>query len=121
MDDAKSLSLYHSLGLSLDREGTVTSARWDSPAFNAGIVNGAKIVAVNGVAYDPERMKLAITEARSSNRPIELLVKRGDRFLTVPVAYKGGLRWPWLERIAGKASAPLDQLLAPRRATAAAQ
>ena len=44
--------------------------------------------------------------------------QRGDRFLTVPVAYKGGLRWPWLERVPGKASVPLDALLAPRRAMA---
>jgi predicted metalloprotease with PDZ domain len=119
MDDAKSLNLYHSLGLSLDREGTVTSTRWDSPAFDAGIVNGAKLVAVNGVAYDHERFKQVITEARTANRPIELLVKRGDRFVTVPLAYKGGLRWPWLERVPGKANAPLDQLLAPRRASLA--
>ena len=115
MDDAKNLSLYHSLGLTIDREGTVTGTRWDGPAFNAGVVNGARIVAVNGRAYDQDKLRQAITEARSSVRPIELLVKRGDRFLTVPIAYGGGLRWPWLERV-GKAAAPLDLLLAPRRA-----
>jgi predicted metalloprotease with PDZ domain len=118
MDQAKSLSLYHSLGLSLDRDGVVTGTRWDGPAFNAGLVNGARIVAVDGVAYDQERIKQAITEARSTGRPIELLVRRGDRFLTVPVSYRGGLRWPWLERAGGRADAPLDQLLAPRRSRA---
>ena len=45
--------------------------------------------------------------------PIELLVKRGTRYLTVPVAYHGGLRWPWLER-AGSGEQGLDRLLAPR-------
>ncbi|MBW8754892.1 MAG: M61 family metallopeptidase [Sphingomonadales bacterium] len=116
-DDAKILSLYHSLGLMLDREGTVTGTRWDSPAFNAGVVNGAKVIAVNGRTYDPDRLKQAITAAKGSTKPIELLVKRGDRFMTVAVAYGGGLRWPWLER-ATTGAAPLDQLLAPRRGKA---
>jgi predicted metalloprotease with PDZ domain len=115
MDDGKNLSLYHSLGLTIDREGTVTGSRWDSPAFNAGVVNGAKILAVNGRAYDQDKLQQAITAAKGTARPIELLIKRGDRFLTVPVNYSGGLRWPWLERV-GKGTAPLDQLLAPRRA-----
>jgi predicted metalloprotease with PDZ domain len=118
MDDSKSLGLGHSLGVTLDRDGVVTGTRWDSPAFNAGIVNGAKIVAVNGRAYDAEKLQQAITEAKTSAKPIELLVKRGDRFLSVPVTYRGGLRWPWLER-AGKSAAPLDALLAPRRGIAA--
>jgi len=34
----------------------------------------------------------------------------------VAVAYRGGLRYPWLERAApGKAPTGLDQLLSPRR------
>ena len=115
MDQGKSLNLGHSLGVSLDREGTVTGTRWDSPAFDAGLVTGAKIVAVNGRAYDAERIKRVIAEAKDTQRPIELLVKRGDRFLTVPIAYFGGLRWPWLERASSRGTAPLDTLLAPRR------
>jgi predicted metalloprotease with PDZ domain len=117
MDDAKNLSLYHSLGLTIDREGMVTGTRWDSPAFNAGVVGGAKIIAVNGRAYDQDKLQQAITAAKTSAKPIELLIKRGDRFFTVPVAYSGGLRWPWLERV-GKGTAPLDLLLAPHRAGA---
>jgi predicted metalloprotease with PDZ domain len=115
MDDAKTLNLYHSLGIWLDRDGGVTGTRWDSPAFNAGIVTGAKIVAVNGVAYDHDKLRQAITEAKGGKRPIELLVKRGDRFLMVPVAYAGGLRWPWLESLTPGKPSPLDALLAPRR------
>lgn len=119
MAESKGLNLYHSLGITLDREGAVTSSRWGGPAFNAGVVTGARIVAVNGVAYDPETLRGAIAQAKGGSRPIELLVRRGDRFLTVPLAYAGGLRWPWLERAPGsKGIAPLDQLLAPRRSAA---
>ena len=114
MGEAKILSLYHSLGLTLDKDGKVTGSRWDSPAFNAGIVTAAKIVAVNGTAYDQDGLKAAITGAKTG-KPLELLVQRGDRYLTVPLTYRGGLRYPWLERVPGKSQAGLDALLAPRR------
>lgn len=119
--EAKILSLYHSLGLTLDKDGKVTGSRWDSPAFNAGIVTGVRIVAVNGTAYDQDDLKKAITGAKTgqnAGRPLELLVQRGDRYLTVPLSYRGGLRYPWLERVPGKVPAGLDALLAPRRPNA---
>ncbi len=119
MENAKTLNLAFSLGFTLDKDGNVSAPRWDGPAFNAGIVTGAKIVAVNGIAYDQDAIKLAITAAKGGNKPIELLVRRGDRFLTVPISYNGGLRWPWLERApGGKGPAGLDLLLAPRRPVA---
>jgi predicted metalloprotease with PDZ domain len=120
MTEGKFLSLYHSLGLVIDKDGRVTATRWNSAAFNAGIVPGAKIVAVGGNAYDQDGLKAAITAAKSgpgAGRPVELLIQRGDRFQTIPVPYRDGLRWPWLERSPGKA-AGLDALLAPRRAGA---
>ena len=96
------------------------ATQWDSPAFNAGIVPGAKIVAVNGTAYDPGVIKAAISAARVG-APLELLVQRGSRYQTVAITYRGGLRWPWLERAApGKAPTGLDRLLSPRRPVAKA-
>lgn len=111
----KNLDLSYSLGINLGDEGLVTGAIWDGPAFNAGVVKGVKIVAVNGDAYSQDAIKQAITEAKGTSRPIELLVKRGDHFLTVPVTWNGGLRYPWLERAPGIKEAPLDRLLAARR------
>ena len=111
--DAKSLALTYSLGLTLDKDGKVTATLWDGPAFNAGIVNGATIVAVNGTAYSEKRIADAITAAKDGKDPIQLLIKRGDRYLTVPVEWHGGLRYPWLEK-AVPGEAGLDRLLAPR-------
>ncbi|MFA7586679.1 MAG: peptidase M61 [Novosphingobium sp.] len=120
MEHFRTLNLMHSLGVTINRDGDVTATQWGSAAFNAGIVTGAKIVAVNGGAYDAEGLKRAVTAARTSGKPIDLLVRRGDRFLTVPVTWTGGLRWPWLERAtAGNQPTGLDQLLAPRRKTSA--
>ncbi len=123
MDDGKFLSLFHSLGIAIDKDNKVSSCRWDSPAFNAGIVSGARIIAVNGIAYDQDTIKDAITAARhggpAAGKPIELIVQRGDRVQAVQLDYHDGLRWPWLERATpGTQAAPFDLLLAPRRAGA---
>jgi predicted metalloprotease with PDZ domain len=115
MASARNLALNHSIGLTVDKDGRVTSTVWDSPAFNAGIVQGARIVAVNGEAFEAEVLKAAITAAKGG-APIELLVQRGSRFQTVKIDYRGGLRWPWLERaVPAGQLAGLDALFAPRR------
>lgn len=122
MDFGKGLSLANSVGISLDKDGKVTGTRWDSPAFNAGIVTGTQIMAINGTAYSADDMKKAITAAKGEKgAPLELLVKRGSRFETIKLDYKDGLRYPWLERVApGKAPTGLDLLLTPKRPGAAA-
>jgi predicted metalloprotease with PDZ domain len=115
MAEAKQLNLTHSIGITLDKDGKVTATQWDGPAFKAGIVSGATVLAVNGVAYSPDELKGAITAAKSG-APLELLTRRGDRFITYKLDYTGGLRWPWLERAApGTAPTGLDLLLTPRR------
>ena len=53
---------------------------------------------VTGQEIITHTLRNAIAQAKGGAKPIELLVRRGDRFLTVPLAYYGGLRWPWLER-----------------------
>ena len=116
MTEAKVLSLTYSLGLTIDKDAKVTAVQWDSPAFNAGVVTGAKVVAVNGTAYDADVVKAAITAAKAG-APLVLLVQRGDRFDSVAVPWRGGLRYPWLERAAaGTAPTGLDLLLNPQRA-----
>lgn len=114
MADSRRLELIHSLGIAIDADGDVSAPQWGSPAVNAGIVTGSRIVAVNGTAYSHDRINAEITTAKTSGKPIELLVKRGDRFATVPVSWSGGLRWPWLVRSGGIGPAPLDRLLTPR-------
>ncbi len=116
MLDAKSLSLTYSLGIAIDKDAKVTATQWNSAAFNAGLNNGAKLIAVNGTSYDQDGLKKAIAANKSGVQPIELLIQRGDRFQTIKIDYRGGLRWPWLERTrAGTAPTGLDLLLAPRR------
>jgi predicted metalloprotease with PDZ domain len=114
MDQRRELDLSYSLGFTVDGDGEVSDPVWDSPAFRAGIVTGTTVVAVDSIAFTMEGLKQAIERARQDKRPIQLLVRRANRFATVPVAYADGLRWPWLEPASQGGDTPLDRLLAPR-------
>ena len=98
----------------IGREGAVSSVMWDGPAFKAGLIPGDALTAVNGEAYSPEIVHAALKEGRGKGGGLDLLVKSGDRFRTVHVAYDGGLRYPHLER-EGAGPAGLDAIAAPRK------
>jgi predicted metalloprotease with PDZ domain len=114
MAQAKNADLTHSLGMSVDKDGVATGILWDGPAFKADIVNGTKIVAVDGVSYSRERIEAAIRAATDGKTPVRLLVERGGRYRNIEIDYRGGLRWPHLEKT-GSGPDWFDQLLAPRR------
>lgn len=105
--ERKATDLSYSGGLVLGREGDVVGVMWDSPAFNAGLTIGAKILALNGRAFDADKLKAAIKAKQS---PLNLLVKSGEIFRTVELKYDGGLRYPRLEKI-GTGPSSLDALL----------
>jgi predicted metalloprotease with PDZ domain len=113
---SKRTDLLYSIGLVMkDKEtaGTIGEVVWDGPAFKANITEGMQIVAINGVAYDADVLKDAITAAKTPGSPIELILKRGDRYLIAHVDYHDGLRYPHLERDTS-APARLDDILTAR-------
>ncbi len=96
----KMTSFDYSLGLTLGREGAVTNVQWDSPAYHAGLAIGVKLIAVNGLAFDDAGdLATAITAAKTTQTPIELLIRDGKHFRTVKIDYHSGLRYPHLERM----------------------
>src|SRR5690606_9910909 len=103
----------YSIGLSIGKDGTIGDVRWDGPAFNAGLGTGTTVVAVNGRAYDKEVLEEAIKAAKDV-APFERLVKEFDRYRTVNIDYRGGLRYPHLERIPVKPDY-LTPILAARK------
>jgi predicted metalloprotease with PDZ domain len=115
MAQGKYLDLTYSLGVQVGRDGVVSGVLWDSPAFDAGIVTGTKIVGVGGKTYSDDTMRETIAAAKGGREPLSLVVQRGERVMTVAVPYDGGLRYPWLESTTPGKPAPLDRLLAPRR------
>lgn len=110
----KTVDLTYSIGVVLERDGSLADVLWDGPAFKAGLIPGAQIIAVGGVAYEADLLKAAITAATDPAKPVELLVKSGERYRTVKLTYQGGLRYPRLEPIAG-APARLDDIYAARK------
>lgn len=111
----------YSLGIQIgaERDGElatgdqITSVKWGSPAFNAGLSTAVQLVAIDGIAYKADRLRQAITAAKTSKAPIQMLVKDGESYRTVSIAYSGGLRYPKLERIEGTEDR-LTKVLSPR-------
>ena len=69
--------------------------------------------AARAVAHKADLLKVAITEAKAGGSTVALLVKRGDLYSSITLDYRGGLRYPKLERVAGTPD-HLSALLAPR-------
>lgn len=82
-------------------DARISNVAWGSPAFEAGLAPGLTVVAVNSRAYKPELLKAAITANKQGQAPIELLLREGELFRTVRIDYRGGLRYPTLERLPG--------------------
>lgn len=73
-----------------------------SPAAKAGLAPGMRLVAVNGQRWSPDVLHEAITRAKESKGPIDLLAENQGYFETFHVDYHGGERYPHLEAISGK-------------------
>ena len=67
----KITDLTFSLGLVVGRESKLTDVLWGGPAHTAGLTVGTQIVAVDGLAYDSDRLK----DTRQSRQDEQ----RGDR------------------------------------------
>ena len=118
LDPSRGISFATSLGFSLKGDGsdktvdTIANLWWDSPGFKAGLTPDMKLQAVNDQAFSTSNLRAAILAAEKGNAPIKLLLKHNDEFLTVPVDYHGGLRYPHLERVESTPDR-LDAILAP--------
>ncbi|MGD0493562.1 MAG: peptidase M61 [Steroidobacteraceae bacterium] len=114
-DQSKRVNLLFSIGVELDdKDGTVLEVLWNSAAFKAKLTESSVIMAINGAAYNADVLKDAIRSAKTTQQPIELIVKNGDRFRVLHLDYHDGLRYPHLER-EPSVPARLDDILAARQ------
>ena len=88
----------YTLGLQVGAEGTITDCIVGSPAFEAGISSGMKLIAVNSRAYTPEVLEDAVKASKDSSQPISLLVLVDEYYKTFTVNYHGGDHYPHLVR-----------------------
>jgi predicted metalloprotease with PDZ domain len=103
-----------SIGLTMNDKNQVNDVRWEGPAFKAGVSTGATLVAVNGQTYSSDVLKSAITAAKDSKAPIQLLMQYQGSYRTIAVDYHGGLQYPHLVRVEGTPDY-LSQIIAPRK------
>lgn len=106
-------SFWFSVGLELASDGTVAGVLWDGPAFKAKITESMKVLAVNGGDYSADALRDAIGAAKDGKAPLQLIVHAGERYSVIDLDYRGGLRYPHLERDLA-VPARLDEIYAPR-------
>ena len=82
-----------------EREAKLRDVIPDSPAWQAGLGPGMKLLGVNGRHYSATVLHDAIREAKSGSKPIQLLVQNGSFQNIYSVNYHGGEKYPDLERI----------------------
>jgi predicted metalloprotease with PDZ domain len=94
----KLIDLSFSIGLKVKEDGTITDVAWNGPSARAGIAPGAKLIAVNSRQFTPTILREAVQETAASSTSLDLLVKAGEYYKTYRVDYRGGERYPHLER-----------------------
>ena len=94
----KFINSSYSLGLMVSPEGAVLDVNPEQPAAKAGLAPGMKIVGVNGRGWSADALHDAIAATKNATTPIELRVENGTFQESYRVAYRGGERYPHLER-----------------------
>jgi len=109
----KLVDLSYSLGLKVKEDGLVTDVIVGGPAQKAGVSPSVKLIAVNNREFTPTMLREAVAKTTSDAKPLELLIKTGEYYEVHRVDYRGGERYPHLER---NAAVPdlLSQIIAPR-------
>ena len=101
-DQRKFTDLDYSLGFTLGTDGGFSDVLPGSPADQAGIIHGMKLVAVDGRAWSAKRLRDAVKSAATNSAPVTLLTMEDDYYQTFTMNYHGGEKYPVLERDSSK-------------------
>ena len=111
--EAKFADFSDSLGIDVDKDGELSDVIHGSPAYQAGLGPGMKVIAVNSRSYSADGLKEALRSAQASHQPIELIVESSQLFKTYSVPYYEGEKIPHLERAGGETDI-LGEILKPQ-------
>jgi predicted metalloprotease with PDZ domain len=106
---------WYSYGVMIDKGDTVMDVREGSPAWEAGMAVGMKVMAVDGQAYTDDVLKYVSEQAEHSTTPTPFLVQQDGWFRTLDVSYHGGPKYPHLVKLSGKPDM-LAKIMAPHAA-----
>ncbi len=108
-----SRDVWLSLGIALDAEGnTINDVRVGGSADKAKLVQGQKIMAVDGHVFSKDALHAAIKRAKGNAAPIHFILQNDTVVTEANVDYHEGERYPTLERVEGTA-AYLDDIVKP--------
>jgi predicted metalloprotease with PDZ domain len=102
----------YSFGAILKSSGAVVDVLPGTPAFEAGLAPGMKIVSVNGRQFSPQALREVLKSAVGDSAPLEMLVNNEEKLLTLQINYHSGERYPHLQRDTSRPDT-LDKILAP--------
>jgi predicted metalloprotease with PDZ domain len=91
------ISVAYSIGLRLNRDGSVIDVLPEMPAGKAGIGPGMKVFSVNGQGYSSELLRQEIRNTKSGGS-LELVVANGRSVATYKLDYHDGERYAVLRR-----------------------
>ena len=92
------MDLSYSLGFVVKKDGGLRDVIHGSPAYQAGLGPGMKLVAVNRRAWSKAVLNDALRDSKDSKQPIDLLMENAKVYTTYSVPYHEGIRNPHLER-----------------------
>jgi len=91
-------NVWYSLGLRISAEGVISDVRWGSPADQAKLAPGQRLIAINGRTFTADRMREAIDQAKTNKEPIHFLMLTEDYIKPIDIDYHDGQRYPVLVR-----------------------
>ncbi len=92
------LDLRFSMGMLVTKTGDVRDVIPGSPAYQAGLGPGMKVMAVNERKWSKDVMRAALAAAMANHKAIAILAENGEYFSTFQVNYDGGEKFPHLVR-----------------------
>ncbi len=110
--------LRSSIGLLVQDDGTVLDSAPGFSAYEAGIVPGMVLTAINAAPFSLATLEAAVRATRDGGE-LALQVANGKQTGIHRVGYRGGLRYPHLERDTSKPDL-LREIIAPQATPAAA-
>jgi predicted metalloprotease with PDZ domain len=88
----------YSVGFIVKDDGTLLDVSPEKPAGKAGLAPGMKVISINGRGWSSDALHDAIAATKTNAAPLEFLVENGSFQQTYKVDYRGGERYPHLER-----------------------
>ena len=103
---------WWALGINVSSDGHIDDVLVGSVSDKAGLGPGMQLIAVNGRQYSASLLGDAISGAKGTTVPIEMIIANTGYYKIVKLDYHDGLRFPHLDRVQGTPDY-LDEIVTP--------